>query len=118
MQFGDQGTVVGCGSTKIHGIFPNYEGDSSNAIALQWRPFLEFLYIETVGRGNFRKGLPRDVSIDLFRSLNNRMIYSIKMIKKTALTAKNMKQIIREIKIQAFLNHPNIVKLYHFMVDR
>jgi len=46
------------------------------------------------------------------------MIYSVKMIKKSSLTSINIKQIIREIKIQSFINHPNIVKLYHFMVDK
>jgi serine/threonine protein kinase len=26
-------------------------------------------------------------------------------------------QLFREIKIQMFLDHPNIIKLYHFYVD-
>lgn len=28
-----------------------------------------------------------------------------------------MNQLIREVKIQAFLNHPHIVKIYNFFVD-
>lgn len=31
--------------------------------------------------------------------------------------ATTLNQLMREIKIQAFLNHPHIVKLYHFFVD-
>ncbi len=31
--------------------------------------------------------------------------------------AETFPQLIREVKIQSFLDHPNIVKLFHFFVD-
>jgi len=50
--------------------------------------------------------------------MHNRVIYSIKMIRRSNLNETNFKQLIREIKIQTYLNHPNIVKLYHSVVDQ
>lgn len=42
---------------------------------------------------------------------------AIKRIDKTNIDHKLVIQLIREIKIQKFLNHPNIVKLYTFFSD-
>jgi len=39
---------------------------------------------------------------------------AIKRIDKTNIDHKLVIQLIREIKLQSFLNHPNIVKLYAF----
>jgi len=29
-----------------------------------------------------------------------------------------MQQLIREVKIQSFIDHPNIIKIYNFFVDQ
>lgn len=45
------------------------------------------------------------------------MVCSIKMIRRASLNPTNTTQLLREIKIQSFLSHPHIVKLYHVIVD-
>jgi serine/threonine protein kinase len=42
----------------------------------------------------------------------------VKVIKRNSLTQANFSQLVREIKIQSFLSHPNVVRLYHTFVDR
>lgn len=44
-------------------------------------------------------------------------ICALKRINRCNLDEKMMTQLCREIKIQSFLNHPNIVKLYTFFSD-
>ena len=44
-------------------------------------------------------------------------ICALKRIPKGNMEAKLLVQLVREIKIQSFLNHPNIVKLYTFFAD-
>ena len=39
------------------------------------------------------------------------------MIDRTFLDENNLNQLLREIKIQTFIYHPNIVNLYQFFVD-
>jgi len=43
---------------------------------------------------------------------------AIKKIDKSHVDNKLIIQLIREIKIQSFLNHPNIVKMYTFFADK
>lgn len=43
---------------------------------------------------------------------------AIKKIDKTNVDSKLVVQLVREIKIQSFLNHPNIVKMYTFFSDK
>lgn len=43
---------------------------------------------------------------------------ALKRLDKTNIDHKLVVQLIREIKIQSFLNHPNIVKLYSFFCDK
>jgi serine/threonine protein kinase len=40
------------------------------------------------------------------------------MINRSSLTPSNFNQLVREIKIQSFLAHPNVVKLYHSFIDK
>lgn len=42
---------------------------------------------------------------------------ALKRIYRSSLDEKMMNQLVREVKIQSFLNHPNIVKLYTFFSD-
>lgn len=42
---------------------------------------------------------------------------ALKKINKENVDSKLVIQLIREIKIQTFLNHPNIVKMYTFFAD-
>lgn len=44
-------------------------------------------------------------------------ICALKKISKGNMEPKLLVQLVREIKIQSFLNHPNIVKLYTFFAD-
>lgn len=39
------------------------------------------------------------------------------MIEKSKIDGRLAVQLVREIKIQTFLNHPNIVKMYSFFTD-
>lgn len=43
---------------------------------------------------------------------------ALKKIDKTNVDSKLVVQLVREIKIQSFLNHPNIVKMYSFFADK
>jgi serine/threonine protein kinase len=43
---------------------------------------------------------------------------ALKKIDKTNVDSKLIVQLVREIKIQTFLNHPNIVKMYTFFSDK
>lgn len=42
---------------------------------------------------------------------------AMKKIEKSKIDSKLAIQLMREIKIQSFLNHPNIVKMYAFFAD-
>jgi serine/threonine protein kinase len=53
----------------------------------------------------------------LCRSHRNGVIYSIKSIYRCTLDSNTMQQLIREVKIQSFTDHPNLVKIYNFFVD-
>lgn len=46
------------------------------------------------------------------------MIVSIKSIYRNRIKETFKNQLIRELKIHSFLNHPNIVKLYGFVIDQ
>lgn len=43
---------------------------------------------------------------------------ALKKIDKTNVDSKLIVQLVREIKIQSFLNHPNIVKMFAFFSDK
>ena len=46
------------------------------------------------------------------------MIVAVKIIKKEAVKRENfLEQLIREIKIQSFLSHVNLLKMYAFFHD-
>ena len=45
-------------------------------------------------------------------------VCAIKKIEKDNVDSKLVVQLVREIKIQSFLNHPNIVKMYTFFSDK
>lgn len=53
----------------------------------------------------------------LAQSHRNNMIYSVKAIYRSTMNDTAMQQLVREVKIQSYLNHPHIVKLYNFFVD-
>jgi serine/threonine protein kinase len=44
-------------------------------------------------------------------------IFCLKMIDRTFLDETNIDQLVREVKIQIVIDHPNIVHLYAFFVD-
>ena len=54
----------------------------------------------------------------LHRNLKTGFLYAIKVIHRSHLTEQNFDQLIREIRIQSFLDHPNIVKLYNISLDK
>ena len=51
------------------------------------------------------------------RHTKSNFLVALKKIPKDIVDAKTLTQLIREIKIQSFLNHPNIAKLYNFFSD-
>ena len=51
------------------------------------------------------------------QSYRNGLIYSVKTLYRNTMEGDSLNQLVREVKIQSFLNHPNIVKLYNFFVD-
>lgn len=52
-----------------------------------------------------------------FRHIKTGLFFALKRIDKFKIDRKLVIQLIREIKIQSYLNHPNIVKLYTFFSD-
>lgn len=56
--------------------------------------------------------------VHIARDKKLNFIVALKIMKKSALQQPNaQEQILREIKIQSYLNHPNILKLYGFFDD-
>ena len=52
------------------------------------------------------------------RHLKTKSLFALKQIKKSAIIQNDMmEQFIMEIKLQLFLNHPNILKLYGVFDD-
>ena len=54
----------------------------------------------------------------LVRHTLTNMIFCIKMIDKAEITDESLHQIVREITIQSYIRHPNIVSLYSFSSDK
>ena len=55
--------------------------------------------------------------VELAQHIQSGLIYSVKTLIRSSIDSDGLQQLIREVKIQSFLNHPNIVKLYNFFVD-
>lgn len=53
----------------------------------------------------------------LAQSHRNGVIYSIKAVYRSLMDESRVHKIVKEVEIQSFLDHPNIVKLYNFFVD-
>ncbi len=71
----------------------------------------DFKLWKEIGSGRFGK-------VHLARHKLTRTIYAVKkMSKKMIKSLKMCHQVILEIKLQMFLDHPNIVKLYGFFDD-
>lgn len=97
------------------------------------RTFPSFLRNQTKSPPKFKKreGLSRDCfkvirrlgegkfgSVYLARELWTGMIVGLKVIEKKRIIRDNfMVQFIRELKIQSFLDHPNIIKVYGCFSD-
>lgn len=47
----------------------------------------------------------------------SRFLVALKKVRKDVVDPRTLTQLIREIKIQGYLEHPNIVKLYNFFRD-
>jgi len=67
--------------------------------------------IKFLDKGNYGK-------VYLAQNLKNNMIFSIKSVYRTRIKESFKNQLIRELKIHSFLNHPNIVKLYGYVIDQ
>ena len=71
----------------------------------------DFEFGSKLGKGKFG-------DVYLAREKKTNFIVAIKVLDKTAIRSmKAQKQIIREIKIHSYLNHPNIIKLYGVFHD-
>lgn len=65
-----------------------------------------------LGKGKFGR-------VKLARHKKTGMICSLKIISKDVIRQENLvDQVIKEIKIQSFLNHSHIIKLYSVFSDR
>jgi aurora kinase, other len=53
----------------------------------------------------------------LARHRKTNFICALKKIEKSKVGSNLVIQLVREIKIQSFLNHPNVVKMYNFFAD-
>lgn len=53
----------------------------------------------------------------LAQSHRNGVVYSIKAVYRSLMDETRVHKIVKEVEIQSFLDHPNIVKLYNFFVD-
>lgn len=70
----------------------------------------EFRVLKFLDEGKYGK-------VYLAQNHRNNAIYSIKSIYWRQLDEKSLLQLQREVKIQLFLSHPHVVRLYHFFVD-
>lgn len=75
------------------------------------------------GKGQIWSSLPRKVTLALLRHIKTGFLAALKIINKLDLLGtgtdndKSMNQLLSEIKIQRFLDHPNLIKLYDFFAD-
>lgn len=70
-------------------------------------------------RREVQQGIHRSVLVPPRRHKGSGVVLAIKIIKKETIKKENfLEQLIRELKIQSFLSHVNLVKLYSFFHDR
>lgn len=70
-----------------------------------------FTFLDRLGEGKFGK-------VFLVREKHTGFIMAMKVLEKKKIVQDNiLEQFIRELKIQAFLNHPNIIDVYGFFHD-
>lgn len=70
-------------------------------------------------RGEVQQSVRGSVQGKLSRHRRSGVLLAIKIIKKETIKKENFQeQLIRELKIQSFLSHVNLVKLYAFFHDR
>lgn len=70
----------------------------------------DFVLGKKLGSGKFGE-------VFVARHRRSGFICALKRIGKGSMDPKLLVQLVREIKIQSFLNHPNVVKLYTFFAD-
>lgn len=71
----------------------------------------DFIIVKEMGKGSFGK-------VVLAMEKNSRFMCAIKIMTKRDIKENNMmEQLVRELKIQLYVNHPNIVKVYGFFED-
>jgi aurora kinase len=70
----------------------------------------DFVLGKKLGSGKFGE-------VFVARHRRSGFICALKRIGKGNMDPKLLVQLVREIKIQSFLNHPNVVKLYTFFAD-
>lgn len=70
-----------------------------------------FKIISKLGEGKFGK-------VFLVKELYSGFILAMKIVEKKKIVKDGLlEQFIRELRIQSFLNHPNIISLYGFFTD-
>lgn len=70
-----------------------------------------FKIYSKLGEGKFGK-------VFMVKEVNTGFILAMKIVEKNKILRENLlEQFIRELKIQTFLNHPNIISLYGLFQD-
>ena len=56
--------------------------------------------------------------MNLPRELNTKTLYNVKLFNKRRFSSKDVSSLVKEFKKQLFLDHSNIVKLFHIINDK
>uniref|UniRef100_A0A4W2HEV0 non-specific serine/threonine protein kinase n=1 Tax=Bos indicus x Bos taurus TaxID=30522 RepID=A0A4W2HEV0_BOBOX len=64
---------------------------------------------KTIGKGNFAK-------VNLARHVLTGREVAVKIIDKTQINPTSLQKLFREVRIMKILNHPNIVKLFEYLI--
>jgi serine/threonine protein kinase len=100
---------------------PDAQGDGQDLFRLRF----QISNVKDTGEGQVRRGALGKVLVGLRRHRKTGFIGALKIMRKSIIQENSydkreriIRQITSEIKLQWFLNHPNLVKLYDFFDDR
>lgn len=86
-------------------------------LQLKNQNFLILKSAENWGKVNMGKFISLSIFLYILRHKTSGMWVALKKMQKARIDFYAKKQMIEEIKIQYYINHPNIIKLYSFFED-